>query len=53
MAEREDVPWQLAQAVALTAGLETIEQRGGLNETKRHVEAARRSVMSQITARAK
>jgi hypothetical protein len=53
MAEREDVPWQLAQAVALTAGLETIEQRGGLNETKRQVEAARRSVMSQITARAK
>jgi hypothetical protein len=52
MAEREDVPWQLAQAVALTAGLETIDRRGGLNETRRQVEAARRSVMSQITARA-
>jgi hypothetical protein len=52
MAEREDIRWQLAQAVALTAGLETIDQRGGLNETRRQVEAARRSVMSQITARA-
>jgi hypothetical protein len=52
MAEREGISWQLTQAVALTAGLETIDQRGGLNETKRQVEAARRSVMSQITARA-
>jgi hypothetical protein len=51
IAEREGVPWQTAQTVALTCGLETIEARGGLNETKRQVEAARRSVMSQITSR--
>jgi hypothetical protein len=52
IAEREGVPWQTAQTVALTCGLATIEARGGLNETKRQVEALRRSVMSQITARA-
>jgi hypothetical protein len=52
MAERESVPWQTAQCVALTCGLATIEARGGLNETTRQVEALRRSVMSQITMRA-
>jgi hypothetical protein len=53
IAEREGVAWQTAQTVALTCGLETIEARGGLNETKRQVEALRRSVVSQITAKAK
>jgi hypothetical protein len=53
IAEKEGVAWQTAQAVALTCGLQAIEARGGLNETKRQVEAARRSVVSQITARAK
>jgi hypothetical protein len=52
IAEREGIPWQTAQCVALTCGLATIEQRGGLNETSRQVEALRRSVVSQITARA-
>ena len=52
MAEREGVPWQTAQFVALTCGLDTIEARGGFNETKRQVEALRRSVMSQLTAHA-
>jgi hypothetical protein len=47
IAEREGVDWQTAQTVALTAGLETIEARGGLAETKRQVEAARRSVVRQ------
>ena len=51
IAEREGVPWQTAQTIALTCGLATIEARGGLNETKRQVEAMRRSVMSQITFR--
>jgi hypothetical protein len=53
IAEKEGVAWQTAQTVALWSGLETIEARGGLDETKRQVEAARRSVVSQITARAK
>jgi hypothetical protein len=53
IAEKEGVAWQTAQIVALTCGLETIDARGGLNETKRQVEAARRSVVSQITARTK
>ena len=47
MAKREDIRWQLAQAVALTAGLETIDARGGFNETKRWIETQRRLVMSQ------
>jgi hypothetical protein len=50
MAEREDIGWQLAQAVALTAGLETIDARGGVNETKRWIETQRRLVMSQANA---
>jgi hypothetical protein len=53
IAEKEGVTWQTAQTVAVWCGLETIQARGGLNETKRQVEAARRSVVSQITARAK
>jgi hypothetical protein len=53
IAETEGVAWQTAQTVALMCGLETIDARGGLNETKRQVEALRRSVVSQITARAK
>jgi len=52
IAEREGVEWQVAQCVALTSGLATIEQRGGLNETRRQVEALRRSVLSQITGSA-
>lgn len=50
MAEREDIRWQLAQAIALTAGLETIDARGGVNETKRWIETQRRLVMSQANA---
>ncbi|HEY1778833.1 MAG TPA: hypothetical protein VGG79_00030 [Roseiarcus sp.] len=53
IAEKEGVAWQTAQTVAVTCGLDTIDARGGLNETKRQVEAARRLVVSQITARAK
>jgi hypothetical protein len=49
MAQREGIDWQVAQRVALTAGLETIERRGGLNETHRQVDEVRRSVMSQVT----
>ena len=52
IAEREGIGWQTAQTVALTCGLATIERRGGLNETKRQVETLRRSVVSQLTARA-
>ena len=32
IAEREGVPWEMAQAVALTCGLDTIEARGGLSQ---------------------
>lgn len=52
IAGREGVPWQTAQTVALVCGLATIEVRGGLNETKREIEALRRSAVSQITMRA-
>jgi hypothetical protein len=46
MAEREGIEWQRAQHLALAAGLKTIEARGGLNETKRQIEALRRSVVT-------
>ena len=46
LAKREGVEWQPAQRVALIVGLKTIEARGGLNETKRQVEALRRSVVT-------
>ena len=46
MAEREGVEWQRAQHLALAAGLMTIEARGGLNETKRQIDALRRSVVT-------
>jgi hypothetical protein len=47
LARREGVPWQAAQRLALMAGLATIEARGGLKETRRQVEALKRSVVSQ------
>jgi len=47
MAKREGIPWQTAQRMALQAGFATIEARGGFNETKRQVEALRRSVVTQ------
>jgi hypothetical protein len=47
MAERENMPWQRAQRVALRAGLATIETRGGLTETKRQVEAFQRLIHTQ------
>jgi hypothetical protein len=47
MARRENMPWQRAQRIALTAGLATIEARGGLEETKRQVEAFRRLIRTQ------
>ncbi len=46
MAERERVPWQTAQRLALMAGFATIEARGGLEATKRQAEALRRSVVT-------
>jgi hypothetical protein len=53
IAKKEGVDWQTAQTVALICGLDTIEARGGLNETRRQVEAARRSVARQtFTGRA-
>lgn len=47
LARREGVRWQAAQRLVLMAGLATIEARGGLNETKRHIEALKRSVVTQ------
>jgi hypothetical protein len=47
LAKRENMPWQRAQRVALTAGLATIEARGGLAETKRQIEAFRCLIHTQ------
>jgi hypothetical protein len=52
IAEREGVNWQTAQCVALTCGLATIEERGGVIETRRQIDVLRRSVVSQLTNRA-
>jgi hypothetical protein len=52
IAKREGVEWQPVQRVALIVGLKTIEARGGLNETKRQVEALRRSVVTGAVATA-
>lgn len=52
IAEREGVEWQPAQRVALIVGLKTVEVRGGLNETKRQVEALRRSFVTGALAAA-
>jgi hypothetical protein len=45
MAKRERVEWQRAQHLALSAGLMTIEARGGFNETVRQIEALKRTVV--------
>jgi hypothetical protein len=47
MAKRENMPWRRAQRVALEAGIETINARGSLAETKRQVEALGRLVRTQ------
>jgi hypothetical protein len=52
IAEREGVNWQTAQWVALTCGLATIEERGGIIETRSQIDALRRSVVSQFIERA-
>ncbi len=51
MAEREGIEWQRAQHLALAAGLKTIEARGGFNETKRQIEALKRSVVTHAFGR--
>ena len=52
IAEREGVNWQTAQCVALTCGLATIEERGGVIETRRQIDALRRSIVPLFTRRA-
>jgi len=52
IAEREGVNWQTAQWIALTCGLATIEERGGVIETRSQIDALRRSVVSQFIKRA-
>jgi hypothetical protein len=52
IAEREGVNWQTAQCVALTCGLATIEECGGVIETHCQIDALRRSIVPLFTRRA-
>jgi hypothetical protein len=52
IAKRDGMEWQRILRVAVLSGLATIEARGGLAETRRQINALRRSVVSQATMRA-